>query len=141
MRLATAKRLMKLPDIKCEAPLVELDVAPAEVAESVADPLSEEESDVELAEEAPEAAESVATPLPEEELGAALAEGAPAAADAVATPLTERAASVAPATPLTMDPEGFWPGAGAVALVAMAACWNASKLFAAVGLMAKTIPI
>jgi len=108
MRPATARRLIELPDINCEAPLEELEV----------------ELDV----------DEGAAPVP-------VAEAAAETADSVAIALAETAPSVAPALPLMIDPEGFWPGAGAVALVAMAACWNASKLFAAVGLMAKTIPI
>lgn len=56
-----------------------------------------------------------------------------------ALPLTEIAASVAPALPEIILPEGFCP-CGEVALVAMAIDWKSSKLFAAVGLIAKTIP-
>lgn len=104
MRPATARRLIELPDIKCEAPLE----APDEVAGAP-----------------PEVVEAAGPAL---------------AADSVATPLAETG-PVASAFPVTMEPEGFWPGAGAVALVAIAACWNASKLFAAVGLIANTIPI
>jgi len=55
----------------------------------------------------------------------------------VESPSTETGA---PAVALTMEPEGFSPGPGAVALLAIAACLNASKLFASVGLMANTIP-
>jgi len=55
-----------------------------------------------------------------------------------ALPETERAVSVAPAEPERMEPDGF---EGPVPLVAMAAAWKVEKFFAAVGLIAKTIPL
>jgi len=66
-------------------------------------------------------------------------EAAAVAEAAALLPATETAPSVAPAVPEIALPEGFWP-VGEVALVAIAAALKASKLFACVGLMAKTIP-
>lgn len=107
-RPATARRLIELPDMSCEAPLL---VADGDAAE--------EEPDEE--------------PDDPDDPAAAVAAGAEL------LPPTEIGPSVAPAVPDTMEPDGFWPG-GEVALVALAAAWNASKLLASVGLIANTIP-
>jgi hypothetical protein len=120
-RPATARRLIELPDISCDAPLEE---EPVEV-EPAAEPVSVPEPD-----EAP-------VPVAAAPLAVAVAADSE---DAVPSPLTETGPSVAPGVPEMIVPEGFWPG-GEVLLDVKAAFWKASKLLFAVGLIAKTIPL